>query len=186
MTSFSARATLGAQLFSPRRHPWNSHHAELQLRKLRCCLHVETSACCCTTTGQYESLSKKCNSGTSTVFLRCWTRAHVWHNSGHVNLLVQEVWTGTSTSFLNCLEHERLSLHTMGITNLSKNSTWGISTESAQFALCVPAVLSARTAGASRCKKQRRQPPSKNCNSGNSTVFCTVWTNHTCQAQQRA
>ena len=37
----------------------------------------------------------------------------------------------------------------------------------AQFALCIPAVLSARTAGASRCMKQRRQPPSKNCNSGN-------------------
>ena len=93
---------------------------------------------------------------------------------------------GTSTSFLNCLEHERLSLHTTGTTTLSKCSTWGISTESAQFALCVPAVLSARTAGASRCMKQRRQPPSKNCNSGNSTGFCTVWTNLTCQAQQRA
>ena len=40
--------------------------------------------------------------------------------------------------FLNCLEHERLSLHTTGTTTLSKSCTWGIATESAQFALCVP------------------------------------------------
>ena len=93
---------------------------------------------------------------------------------------------GTSTSFLNCLEHERLSLNTTDTATLFKSSTWGISTENAQFALCVPAVLDARTAGACRCMKQRRQPPSKNCNNGNSTVFGTVWTNLTCQAQQRA
>ena len=78
---------------------------------------------------------------------------------------------GTSTSFLNCLEHEHLSLHTTGTTTLSKSCTWGIATESAQFALCVPVVLGARTAGACRCMKQRRQPSSKKCNSGNSTVF---------------
>ena len=68
VTSFSASATVGAQLFSPRRHPWNSHHAELQLRKLRSCLHNETSVCRCTTTGMSESLSKNCNSGNSTDF----------------------------------------------------------------------------------------------------------------------
>ena len=29
VTSFSASATVGAQLSSPRRHPWNSHHLEI-------------------------------------------------------------------------------------------------------------------------------------------------------------
>ena len=129
MTSFSASATVGAQLFPPRRHPWNSHHAELQLRKLRSCLHVETSACRCTTTGMSESLSKNCNSGTSTVFCDAGPGHLCGTPTGHVILsrncnsgismvsskvramgnklcaatgMWMTVTCGTSTSFLNC------------------------------------------------------------------------------------
>ena len=47
--------------------------------------------------------------------------------------------------------------------------------ESAQFALCVPVVLGARTAGACRCMTQRRQPPS--------TVSSTMGT---CRCTKRA
>ena len=44
-----------------------------------------------------------------------------------------------------------------GTTTLSKSNTWGIATESAQFALCIPAVLGARTAGACRCDVSHRR-----------------------------
>ena len=185
VTNFSAGATVGAH---------SSLHDDTRGTRTTLNCNCGNSAVVCTTrpapvVAPQRACSSPCRRNATAeppLFSAMLDQGTCVAQQRHVNLLVQEVWTGTSTSFLNCLEHERLSLHTTGITNLSKNSTWGISTESAQFALCVPAVLSARTAGASRCMKQRRQPPSKNCNSGNSTVFSTVWTNLTCQAQQRA
>ena len=145
-------------------------------------LHVETSTCRSTTTGMSTSLSKNCfcTSGPEHLSGTC---PHPCPRSLDLStcvaqqracqLLVEEL----QLRHLHCYAHldQGIVVAHNGHDNLVQELHLWERHESAQFALCVPVVLGARTAGACRCMTQRRQPPS--------TVSSTMGT---CRCTKRA